>query len=212
MDLLTYKQEVLCQYIEDEGQVFRRVRDRAVGQWEMGPTEGRYYVLSIDWGKRHDFTVATVIDITEKPKKIVAQDRFNIVDYGTQLARIKRMITKWKPVKVKPEQNGIGDPLIDMLTRDLPGVMIVPVNIQGGRDGGSRARIIERLMYDIEIGNIIYPQWEEFMFEAERFTYRTTASGAVRYEHHKGEQDDCVFSVAFGNDEDEYMEPTIHAF
>jgi len=200
-----YRQEILSEYVDEEGDVFRDPDGAAIGLELPGPVSGHRYVVSLDWGKRRDYTVATAIDISIRPRAAVARIRFNRVDYGFQLTRIKEFIDCWRPVKVKPEQNGIGDPLIDMLVRDLPMVYIEPVNIQSAK----KAEIIEKLALDIERGQIVYPPWPELLNELRLFGYRTMRSGTLQYSAPDGAHDDCVMSLAIGNSEDSYLEPAI---
>ena len=61
----TYRQEILAEFLDDAGGVFRRVRENAT--LEPGtPSEETQYVFGVDWGKFNDFTVITVMDAMTK--------------------------------------------------------------------------------------------------------------------------------------------------
>lgn len=200
-----YRQEILAEFVDEDGDVFRDPDSAAVGTELAGPVSGHRYVVSVDWGKRRDYTVFTAIDVSIRPKAAVARERIGRVDYGFQLTRLREFIERWRPVKVKPEQNGIGDPLIDMLVRDLPMVFIEPVNIQSAK----KAEIIEKLALDLERGQLVIPPWPDFLNELRQFGYRTSRSGNLQYSAPEGSHDDCVMSLAIGNSEDSYVEPGI---
>lgn len=211
MDWLTYMTQILAQYPEEEGAVFRNVRGRATVIPLSQPQENHHYILAVDWGKRQDYTVIGVIDVTASPRRLVNFYRFKEINYGLQLSRLKEIIRIWNPLKVRAEQNGIGDPLIDMLVRDLPGVYVEPINVLGGRDGGSKNQLIDKLSLDIERGDILFPADEVLMGELENFGYKATKSGGVKYEANAGWHDDTVMMLAIGNGEGTYIEPSITA-
>ena len=54
-----FAQEIMAQFLDDAGGVFRRVMDAATGT-EQAPQAGRQYLFGVDWGKSNDFTVITV--------------------------------------------------------------------------------------------------------------------------------------------------------
>lgn len=210
MNEMVYRQEILAEFIADAGGVFRNVRDNIRNFLPLKhPMPGRTYIISVDWGKRRDFSVFVVIDVTETPRMIVAYDRISKVDYNIQLDRLKNMITNWRPSKVKAEQNSIGDALIDNLRRDLPRVFVEGVFVAGGRDGGNKNRMIEKLAMAVENGEILYPDWPELVAELELYEYMTSSRGNVKYGAPSGYHDDCVMATAIGDEEGEYVEPAV---
>jgi len=210
MNELVYRQEILAEFIADAGGVFRNVRDNVREDLPLrGPEPGRVYFIGVDWGKRRDFSVFVVLDVTETPRKVVAYKRFSKIDYGFQLAQLKNLARIWNPLKIKAEQTGIGDPLIDNLRRDIPGRWVEGIVIAGGRDGGTKNKIIEKLSMSVENGEIVYPDWPELLSELEIFEYQRTASGNVRYTAPAGYHDDCVMATAIADSEDKYVEPRI---
>jgi hypothetical protein len=72
-----------------------------------------------DWGRSNDYTVFLVLDTTTRA--VVAMDRSNRVDYALQCERLKALCEKWQPQQIIAEQNSIGQPVIEQLTRDGSG-------------------------------------------------------------------------------------------
>lgn len=210
MNELVYRQEILAEFVADAGGVFRNVRDNVRDDLPLaGPQPGRVYFIGVDWGKRRDFSVFVIVDVTETPRKLVAYKRFSKIDYGFQLAQLKDLAKRWRPLKIKAEQNSIGDPLIDLLRRDMPGFWIEGVVVAGGRDGGSKNKMIEKLSMTIENGEIVYPDWPELVAELEIYEYQKTSSGNTRYTAPAGYHDDCVMATAIADSEDQYVEPRV---
>jgi hypothetical protein len=116
-----FKQEILAEFIEGEGQVFRNILAC------MGAPMETYYkdhedhrvVIGVDWGKQQDFTAISVGCVDCKVE--LERDRFNKIDYTFQVERLKVLCDKWKPVNITVETNAMGEPIFEQLQRmNLP--------------------------------------------------------------------------------------------
>ena len=87
MPELAYRQEVLAQFLEDVGSVFRGVDRIVEGGFEL-PQLSKKYVMGGDLAKLEDFTVLIVLDIDGH---LVAFDRFNELDWVFQRKRIVQL-------------------------------------------------------------------------------------------------------------------------
>jgi Terminase large subunit, T4likevirus-type, N-terminal/Terminase RNaseH-like domain len=184
----TFAQEYLAAFLEDGGGVFRRVQDACTATPQDKPQSGHQYVLGIDWGRLEDFTVLSLIDVTTKEQGVV--DRFNTIEYQTQLGRLKALYERFQPHAIIAEQNSIGVPLIEQMQRDsLPVQPFVTTN-------ATKASAIDALALAFERGDLrILPdpvQTAELQaYEAERLP-----SGLMRYGAPPGQHDDTVMSLA----------------
>jgi hypothetical protein len=112
----TFRQEILAEYLEGEGGVFRNL-----GACMNAPTTtpeqhaGHRIVAGNDWGKAADFTTISVGCATCKVE--LARDRFNQIDYAFQRDRLKVLYDKWH-FALLPERNSIGEPNIEQLVRE----------------------------------------------------------------------------------------------
>lgn len=182
-----FQQEVLAEFIEDAGVVFRHVRERATLKPEE-PQEGHTYVFGVDWGKLKDFTVITVIDKTTK--KEVYKDRFNQIDYQVQLSRLAALYEKYKPYKIVAERNSMGEPLIEQLNRSgMPVEAFVTTN-------DTKAAIIDSLALAFEKGDIEIINDPVAVAELQAYEVERLPSGRFRYNAPEGFHDDCVMSMA----------------
>src|SRR5258708_18855818 len=75
-------------------------------------------------------------------------DRSNRVDYMIQCERLKALVEQWQPIQIIAEQNSIGQPVIEQLTRD--GLRIQPFTTTNA----SKAQAIEALALAFERGEI----------------------------------------------------------
>lgn len=186
----TYAQEVLAQFLEDEGAVFRRVLTCATlpGVAIPDPQRPRQTVMGVDWGKSNDFTVLVVLDVDTG--EVVDYDRFNQIDWHFQRARLRGLWERWRCTSILAERNSIGEPNIEELQRDgLPVMGFQTTNT-------SKATAIEALALAIENGRIIYPKIPEVINELQAFEMKRLPSGLMRYEAPEGMHDDIVIALA----------------
>jgi len=183
-----FQQEVLAEFIEDAGVVFRHVKDRATATKQEKAIKGHQYVFGVDWGKLKDFTVITVIDKTTKQE--VYKDRFNQIDYQVQLSRLKALYERFKPYKIVAEKNSMGEPLIEQLYRSgMPVEAFLTTN-------DSKAAIIDGLALAFEKDDIQILDDSVTIAELQAYEVERLPSGRFRYNAPEGFHDDTVMSMA----------------
>jgi len=179
----TFRQEILAEFVEDGGGVFRRVRE-AVG--EVVPSG--QFAFGVDWGRSEDWTVITVIDLPTRA--VVAIDRFNQIDYALQTQRLKALAERYRPDVIIAEANAMGQPIIEQLQRDgLPVRAFTTTN-------ATKAQIIESLALAFERGMLTIPDHGVLIEELMAYEMTRLPSGMVRYAAPQGMHDDCVMSLA----------------
>lgn len=180
-----FRQEFLAEFITDGGQVLRRVDDAV---YTDAPLRGQRVVLGIDWGKRDDFTVFTVLDADTG--YVLAMDRMNQIDYRVQTQRLGVLCERWQPEVIVAEQNSMGEPLIEQLRAEgLP--------VQGFQTtNASKGRIIDALAVAFERGDIHIPADPILLNECKSYTIERLPGGSFRYSAPPGQHDDCVMSLA----------------
>lgn len=113
-----YRQEILAEFLESEGQVFRNI-DACMHAPKGAPPEqhaGHRIVAGLDWAKQNDFTFTSIICADCRVE--VAKDRFNKIDYHFQRDRLKALFETWNVSHIEGEANSIGEPNIEELQRD----------------------------------------------------------------------------------------------
>lgn len=183
-----FQQEILAQFIESDGAVFRNILPCAgVPILDRGE-QGKQYCMGVDWGKLNDFTVLTVIDLYTK--KVVHIDRFSEIDYVFQRGRLKNLWEKFNRCAVVAEENSMGMPVIEELRREGIGVQSFTTT------NASKANIIESLSLAFERGEIAIPRNDTLIGELLAFEGTRLASGMTRYAAPDNMHDDMVMSLA----------------
>jgi len=184
----SFTQEYLAEFLEDAGEVFRKVTAACQKYVEIeGPEKGHEYMMGVDWAKHTDFTVLTVFDRTRS--QVVAIDRFNQVDYAIQKPRLTTLAKKWGCTLVLAERNSIGEPLIEELEReDVPVRPFTTTN-------ATKKEMIDALVLAFEREEIIIPPEPVLVNELQAFEMKKTPSGLLRYTAPDGYHDDCVISL-----------------
>jgi len=182
-----YAQEVLAQFLEDAGGVFRRVMDAAVLS-PQEPQEDHEYIMGVDWAKSVDFTVLAVVDIGMH--ELVSLDRFNQIDYRVQRGRVKALYERYKPTVILAEANSIGEPNIeDLRAEGLP--------VQGfTTTNATKKHIIEALALAFERGDIRILNDPTLVGELQAYEMTRSPSGLYRYGAPEGMHDDMVMALA----------------
>ncbi len=184
-----FRQEILAEFLEDGGSVFRGVRPAATARTLTHAEPGRPYVMGVDWGKTEDFTVITVVD--DETGEVVRVDRFNQIDYTIQRGRVVAAFEAFRPSTVVVERNSIGEPLIEELIRS--GLPVQPFTTSNA----SKSLVIDALALAFERGDIRIPNDPALVAELEAFEMERLPGGSFRFAAPQGMHDDCVMSLAF---------------
>jgi hypothetical protein len=185
-----YRQEYYCEFTENAGQFFRRIKENLY-EAEDFPIEGNSYQVGVDLAKMNDYTVITPFDLNTF--HIHKQDRFNQVDWPLQKARIEAAAGKYNHARVKIDGTGIGNPIVDDLRA-------AGLNI--GEDDAvkfteqSRANLLNNLAIMLEQDKIRIPNEEGLIAELESFQYVLGPSGKTKVMCPESMHDDRVMSLA----------------
>ena len=202
-----YKQEILAEFLESEGAVFRKIdacmkaplnakledHREEIPDTKPKRYKPHYIVAGIDWGKKQDFTAISVC--CRDCMVEVAKDRFNQIDYHVQRGRLVSLAQKWGVRLIMPESNSMGEPIIDELKRDdaLKNVRIEPFETTST----SKPQLIENLALSFERGEVQWladPVWQA---ELEAYEVRySPQTGRPRYGAPEGVHDDTVMARA----------------
>jgi len=182
---MAYRQEILAEFIEEIGSVFRNVETCISGSLEA-PTHGKQYVMGCDLAKHQDFTVLCVLD---QHGHVVAWDRFSQLDWVFQQQRIVNLCQAYR-ARLVIDSTGVGDPIFDRLQRHN-------IHVEGFKfTNASKKDLIENLSIAIDNQAISYPQIPELINELKLFGYTVGSTGLVRYNAPEGYHDDCVIALA----------------
>lgn len=185
-----FRQEYLAEFMEDEGAVFGRIKERNVQPYQLaGATGSAPYIIGIDLGRTENFTAITVLDVTGL---LVHAERLRGGSWGSIGSAIQRVASQYAPCNLRIDATR-DNALIERLQRKLPRTAIDPVRFSGQNKGD----MIENLAARLELGEIMLPtDAGTLVSELTAYTYETTPSGNVRYTAPSGSKDDFVDSLA----------------
>ena len=183
-----FRQEILAEFIEDTGGVFRGIQAAATAERQTEAQEGGDYLFGVDWGKHTDFTVIIVLDAATQ--QVVAMDRFNQIDYVLQTGRLKALCERFRPRSIIAESNSMGTPLIEQLQRD--GLPIQPFLTTNA----SKAQAIDALALAFERGEIRILDEPVLINELQAYESTRLPSGLTRYSAPEGMHDDTVMALS----------------
>lgn len=182
-----FKQEYDCEFTENAGAVFRRVREN-VYDWEEGIEQHFQYQLGIDLAKYQDWTVITPFNVNNF--HVLKPERFNQVDYNLVESRIEAAARRYNNAMCRIDSTGVGDPVFDHLSAQ--GIGIEPFRFTEL----SRKQLIDNLAILLEQDKIKIPNDEQLINELESFQYTLTNTNKIKAQVPDGLHDDMVMSLA----------------
>ena len=189
----SYKQEIMAEFLDNEGAVFRNIAACMHAPKYATPAEhkGHRLVMGADWGKQQDYTALSVV--CAECRREVAHDRFNKIDYEYQRGRLVNLAETWGVTVIVPEANSIGAPIIEQLQREprLSRVRIAPFETTAS----SKPPMIESLALAMER---VECQWiDDPIWTAELEAYEMKVSPTTNrptYSAPEGVHDDTVIA------------------
>lgn len=183
-----FMQEYYCTFLEDAGAVFKKVDDN-IYDGNITVLNTHRYQLGVDLAKYQDYTVLTPIDLTDF--RVGLPDRFNIIDYNLQKARIEGFYYKHFKPRTWIDSTGVGEPIYD----DLVARGLTQVNPFHFTEK-SRTDLLNNLKLLIEQGTIKLPRYEILLNELKSFHYELVGERTIKMRVPEGMHDDTVMSLA----------------
>ncbi len=186
MPELAFRQEILGEFLDEVGSVFRNVKDCVKGAL-AAPQENHRYVVGCDLAKHEDFTVVCVLDDNGA---LCHFDRFSQLDWVFQSKRILSICQQYNGARLLIDSTGVGDPIYDQLRR-------MNVQVEGYKfTNASKKDLVENLSLAIDSHTISFPAIPELINELGLFGYKISPAGVTTYSAPEGYHDDCVISLA----------------
>ena len=187
-----YKQEILAQFLESQGQVFRNIEACMKAPLDTTPDQhkGHRLVAGLDLAKQQDFSAISILCADCYCE--VARDRFNQIDYIYQMERVKRLCRQWNVETLLVDETGVGSPIVEQLRRDLV------LDVQGFVITlSSKPPLIESLVLALEREEA---QWQDdpvWTGELESYERKVSSqTGRSAYSAPEGIHDDTVIARA----------------
>jgi hypothetical protein len=191
-----YKQEILAEFLQGEGAVFRNV-EACLKAPHSTPEQHRGHRVALggDWAQKKDFTAFSVGCLDCKVELELM--RFNKIEWALQRGRLIALVEKWNVREILLELNSIGSPNFEALIRE---------GLSNGRSvrgfettASSKPPLIQSLALALERAEF---QWlPDAVGKGELLAYESKigASGRPQYSAPEGMNDDTVIGRALLN-------------
>lgn len=186
-----FNQEMLAEFIQGAGAVFRNILENISGKLLEAPQDGSKYVLAADLAKHTDFTVIMIGDT--ETKRVVYHDRFNQIDWGLQKSRIESAYHKFGCISGVIDATGVGDGIFDDLSN-------AGLELEGFKfTATTKQELVSNLSVAMDNKAISYPDIETLTDELSIYAYEQRANGSFSYSAPEGFHDDEVMALALLN-------------
>jgi hypothetical protein len=183
-----FQQEIMAQFLEDGGGVFRRVMAAATATPQERGIDGHQYTIGGDWGRFGDRTVFIVVDLTLN--ECVFIDIMGNTEYALQRLRLISLVQRFNNASALVEINSIGQPQLEELQRE-------GLSVQGFlTTNASKAQIIDALALAFEQDKIKIINDPVLVGELMGYQSERLPSGLIRYGAPEGMHDDTVIALA----------------
>jgi hypothetical protein len=181
-----YRQEILAEFLEGQGQVFRHIAKCSTAQ-PVEPYPGTF-VMGVDTAQRQDYTAAVVLDASTRT--MVDLLRFNNVPWETYRARITGLARKWNVERIVFETNSIGGPNFEALLQEGLPVLAFETTAT------SKPPLIQSLALAFERQELAILDNPVLAGELGAYEYKISAQGRPSYSAPEGLHDDLVVALA----------------
>jgi len=185
---LKFRREVLAEFVDDAGQVFRNIVEAAKVAPGQKPVDGHTYVFGLDWGRVNDRTEIAVVDATTRQNVDIIT--LSQIGFDIQRAHVVGAFEKWRPAVIWAEENNVGYEQIQALQKEgLP--------IRGYYTSHtSKAPLIDALALAIERGDLEILNDDDLKRQLADYSATMLPSGGYKYSAPKGAHDDKVIALA----------------
>ncbi len=206
-----YAQEYEAQFVDDYGAVFREEDITAAiatlpgvrlenGAALSEPDADCVYVAGIDWGRKQDFSVVAVLNVSVHPARLVHLSRWQGTGWDRQAAAAAEILVQYAPVRILADGSSIGDPVADMLEREimrLRSAHLRPLTVERFTFGAeSKTRLVDTLTVGLSARALQFPPHRALLAEMRGFEYAPGSSGHLKMGARSGGHDDCVIALA----------------
>ncbi len=180
------EQEIMAQFLEGAGTVFRNITKNLWSPDEKMLLEHKDHrlVSGIDWGKSN-YTVVS-IGCADCQRELIL-DRFHNISYPSQLQIIKVHYERWG-MEILAEANSMGQPQIDQMQQD--GIPVIGWTMNNSNKNG----LVKGLQLALEKETWKWLDDEVATGELEAWEHHITSAGNITYSAPDGGNDDTIIA------------------
>ena len=195
----TFRAEFLGQFTDAAGMVFPEDDIEAAGiddDYGSAPLAGMRYVAGVDFGRRGDYTVCMVAEISPAGIRIVDFLRLQSVSWTIQIERVCDLLEKWRVCAVTADATGIGDAVVEALSAQCVWRRLRIAVEEFVFSSATKNALIDNLALSLAQHRLRFPRYPDLLSELRNFeVIGRTSTGRDRMEAVRG-HDDAVISLA----------------
>lgn len=180
MTQAAWLREVEGQYVDSDSAVFQWEDIQLAYEdvdWQIGEKKNNaVYVIGADLAKSLDWTVITVLDISQKPYRVVGFERFQRQPWPAVVERLRAIHTEYQPIRMLIDSTGVGDAVLDEV-RDIARGFVFTSH--------TKVDLITNLQLALEKHVIKFPFIRELVDELQNYEWEDAKL-----------ETDCVMSLA----------------
>ena len=163
------------------------------------PRQGRRYVGGVDVADAFDYTVVSIIDVTEQPYQVVYFERWNKDGYEAKAERTASILNRYNNAHAYVEANSIGVPFMEFLSKYYANYQAIYTT------QSSKMKWVDNLTNLLEKDSILIPRNEVLLSELRSFKRQQTKQG-VSFGAAEGYHDDVVMSMLLASQSIQFMQ------
>jgi hypothetical protein len=216
-----FRVEYEAEFVDDTNAVFpwadiQGAVECGVRSDECGVAEpGGIRIAGIDWARYSDYTAVVVLEVSgleappprvapspchqgeQPPYRVLQIDRFNRMDWSSQVERVCDLLAKYGVTAVVADQTSVGDPVLEILRNALWTGRGMDIAVEGVVFTNQNKReMVDNLAIRLAHREIGIPADENLVRELQYYEYELTEHGNVRTAARRGYHDDCVMALA----------------
>ena len=151
----------------------------------------------VDWARYSDYTVVVVLDTGAAPRRVVAIDRFNQMNWQDQATRVADFLQRHHVNSVTLDQVSVGDAMLELLQAEVWDRRGMDIDVQGLKfTNTSKREVIDNLVLRFAHRDLAIPDDQQLIKELQFYEYEVTEAGNLRLNAKAGYRDDMVIALA----------------
>lgn len=183
-----YNRMYLAEFNTLDGSPFAEVLEKVDYAHEEEPVAGRRYIAGVDLADRQDYTVVSIIDVTDAIFKMVRMERWKGIGYDATALRISELLKRYNTAFGYIDKTGVGDAAVNIIAKHYGNFQPVTMSLQ------SKQSMFDKLYTSVEKRELVLLNNEMVRNELRNVKAIQKTNG-VSYSAPKGLNDDIFASL-----------------
>jgi phage FluMu gp28-like protein len=201
-----YRKYYLAEFVNLEDNPLAALVSSAIIHKEpVPPLPGRKYVAGVDLADRVDYTAVVIVDVTEKPYKVVKVDRWKGIGYEATGKKVADLLKRYNNARAWVDNTGIGYRAVGDITAHYGNIVRVTFDIY------NKMKMFDEVAAHLDNGDL--ELLEGHLVDELRILRAIQRTKGVSYEAPRGAHDDLAMALFLASNgfNASYHVPSNHA-